>query len=133
VDPLSATFFALSDPTRRAILTRLVAGEATVGELAEPFSISLPAISRHLRVLEQSRLIERRAEAQRRLCRLRVETLEDASQWLELHRQFWQEGLDKLAELLEQPTPSTPKRPPTARRKTSKRAGPRASTTRRTR
>jgi DNA-binding transcriptional ArsR family regulator len=120
VDPLSATFFALSDPTRRAILTRLVAGEASVGELAEPFSISLPAISRHLRVLEQGRLIERRVDAQRRLCSLRVDTLHDASQWLELQRRFWHESLDKLAALLEPAAPPNPT-PRRTRRKTRRR------------
>ena len=85
---LDTTFAALADPTRRAILTRLAAGEATVGELAEPFEISLPAISRHLKVLEEADLIIREREGQHRRCRLKPETLASAGAWLDLHQQF---------------------------------------------
>jgi len=106
---LSQTFGALADPTRRAILARLARGEASVGDLARPFSISLPAISRHLRVLERARLIERRVDAQRRVCRLRPQPLRSAGGWIERYRSFWEERLEGLAALLEDPPP-TPKR-----------------------
>ena len=106
---LSQTFGALADPTRRAILARLARGEASVGDLARPFSISLPAISRHLRVLERARLIERRVDAQRRVCRLRAQPLRSAAGWIERYRSFWEEPLEGLAAFLEDPPP-TPKR-----------------------
>lgn len=93
---LDATFAALADPTRRAILARLAAGEATVGELAEPFAISLPAISRHLKVLEEADLIIREREGQHRRCRLKPEALAHASEWLDFHRRFWSQTLDRL-------------------------------------
>lgn len=109
MDRLSITFAALADPTRRAILARLAHGETSVGELARPFHISAPAISRHLRVLESAGLIERRVAAQFRVCRLRGEGLRDVDQWLETYRTFWSERLDALAELLEIPRPN-PKR-----------------------
>src|SRR5277367_1868608 len=99
---LDTTFAALSDPTRRAILMRLAAGEATVGELAEPFRISLPAISRHLRVLEEADLIVREREGQRRRCRLKQEALTNASEWLDFHRRFWSGTLDRLNDHLKQ-------------------------------
>ncbi len=98
VDQLSATFAALADPTRRAILARLAEGEATVGELAEPFAVSLPAISRHLKVLEQAGLITRGRAAQSRPSSLRVEALEEASAWLEARRELWNGRLDRLDE-----------------------------------
>lgn len=101
MDTLSNTFSALADPTRRAILARLAQGELSVGDLAEPFDISLPAISRHLRVLESAQLIERRSEAQWRLCRLRPEGLREAAQWMAFYRRFWSESLDELARMLE--------------------------------
>jgi DNA-binding transcriptional ArsR family regulator len=101
MDSLSETFAALADPTRRAILARLAQGETSVGELAAPFDISWPAISRHLKVLEGAGLIERRADAQWRLCSLRGEPLRDASEWLDAYRAFWEERLDRLAEYLE--------------------------------
>ena len=107
---LSQTFGALADPTRRAILVRLARGEASVGDLARPFAISLPAVSRHLRVLERARLIERRVDAQRRVCRLRAQPLRAAAGWIERYRSFWEERLDKLAALLEAPPPPAPKR-----------------------
>ena len=95
---LDATFGALADATRRAILTRLAEGEATVGELAEPFQISLPAISRHLRVLEEAQLIVREREGQHRRCRLKQEALTNAGEWLDFHRRFWSGTLDRLNE-----------------------------------
>jgi DNA-binding transcriptional ArsR family regulator len=101
-DHLSATFSALADPTRRAILTRLTAGEASVNELAEPFAMSLPAVSKHLKVLERAGLISRGREAQWRPCRLAPEPLKDATDWLEEFRRFWDESLDRLAEHLRQ-------------------------------
>jgi DNA-binding transcriptional ArsR family regulator len=98
---LNTTFAALSDPTRRAILARLASGEATVSELAEPFAISLPAISKHLKVLERAGLILRGRDAQRRPCRLRAAPLGDAAQWLGDYRQFWEESFDRLDEYLQ--------------------------------
>lgn len=100
---LDQTFAALADPTRRAILARLAQGDAPVGELAKPFSISLPAVSRHLRVLEHARLIERRVDAQWRVCRLRAQPLRAAANWIDDYRQFWDESLERLAEILEAP------------------------------
>jgi len=93
---LDATFSALADPTRRAIVARLSKGSATVNELAEPFDISLPAISRHLKVLEGANLIRREVEAQKRRCHLRPESLEKASSWIENYRRFWSENFDML-------------------------------------
>lgn len=95
-DRLSLIFAALADPTRRAILTRLSEGEATVGELAEPFPISLPAVSRHLKVLERAGLITRSRSAQWRSSRLEAEPLRQATEWMERYRQFWDESLDRL-------------------------------------
>ncbi len=95
-DPLSLTFAALADPTRRAILARLAEGEATVKELAEPFSMSLPAISRHLKVLEQAGLITRGRSAQSRPSRLRVEALDEATSWLDARRDIWEGRMDRL-------------------------------------
>jgi DNA-binding transcriptional ArsR family regulator len=100
MDRLSTTFAALADPTRRAILARLARGEAAVGELAKPFPISAPAISRHLRVLQAARLIERRVDAQWRRCRLRAEPLSEAADWLEMYRKFWEEQMESLARYL---------------------------------
>ncbi len=95
-DPLSATFAALADPTRRAILARLASGEASVTELAEPFDMSLPAVSKHLKVLERAGLIGRNREAQWRRCRLEASPLRDVSQWIDQYREFWEERLDRL-------------------------------------
>lgn len=103
MDQLSRTFAALSDPTRRAILKRLSDGPTTVGELARPFEISLPAVSRHLKVLEHSGLIRREAAAQWRLCRLSPEPLRAAAGWLETYREFWSNQLDALERYLERP------------------------------
>ena len=93
---LDATFAALADPTRRAILARLAVGDATVNELAAPFDLSLPGISKHLKVLERSGLISRRREAQFRPCHLERKALDDAADWIETHRRLWSERFDKL-------------------------------------
>ena len=115
---LDATFAALADPTRRAILARLARGDAVVGDLARPFSISLPAVSRHLRVLEHARLIERRVDAQWRVCRLRPQPLRAAASWIEEYRRFWEQRLDDLAALLEAPPQARPRPHPQPTHKT---------------
>ncbi len=99
-DRLSATFAALADPTRRAILARLSTGEASVTELAEPFAMSLPAISKHLKVLERAGLIARGREAQWRPCKLSAGPLKDVAEWVENYRRFWEQSLDRLEEYL---------------------------------
>ena len=99
-DRLSITFSALADPTRRAILARLALGEASVGELAEPFDMSLPAISKHLKVLERAQLITRGREAQWRPCRIEATTLKDVDDWLERYRKLWEERFDRLDDYL---------------------------------
>ncbi len=99
-DRLTATFSALADPTRRAILARLVTGEASVTSLAEPFAMSLPAISKHLKVLERAGLIVRGREAQWRPCRLKAAPLKDAADWLEHYRNFWEQSFDRLEDHL---------------------------------
>ena len=99
-DQLSETFGALADPTRRAILARLVSGEASVTELAAPFQISMPAISRHLKVLERAGLIARAREAQWRPCRLQPKPLQDVAGWVENYRQFWEQSFDRLDDYL---------------------------------
>jgi DNA-binding transcriptional ArsR family regulator len=101
-DQLSSTFAALADPTRRAILARLLTGEATVTELAAPFAVSMPAISKHLKVLERAGLIARSRTAQWRPCRLEAKPLEDVSDWLERYRQFWGSSFDRLDDRLRQ-------------------------------
>ena len=95
-DPLSATLAALADPTRRAILARLAVGEATVNEIAEPFAVSLPAVSRHLKVLEEAGLISRRREAQWRHCRLETAALSNLDDWLAFYRRFWTGSFDRM-------------------------------------
>ncbi|TPP11558.1 ArsR/SmtB family transcription factor [Rhizobium glycinendophyticum] len=95
-DPLSETLFALADPTRRAILARLSTGEATVNELAEPFAMSLPAVSKHLKVLERAKLISRSRSAQWRPCRLEPEPLKAVDRWVGDYRKLWDQRLDKL-------------------------------------
>jgi DNA-binding transcriptional ArsR family regulator len=102
LDPLSLTFSALADPTRRAILARLIAGEISVTELAEPFEMSLPAVSKHLKVLERAGLITRSREAQWRPCRLAAAPLKDAADWLEHYRRFWEQSFDRLGDYLEE-------------------------------
>jgi DNA-binding transcriptional ArsR family regulator len=99
-DRLSATFAALADPTRRAIIARLAMGETTVSELAKPFDMSGPAISKHLKVLENAGLISRGREAQWRPCRIEPKALKVVDDWLERYRQFWEERLDRLEEYL---------------------------------
>jgi DNA-binding transcriptional ArsR family regulator len=99
---LNATFAALADPTRRAILSRLTSGEASVTELAEPFAMSMPAISKHLKVLERAGLISRGQDAQRRPCRIRAAPLAEASEWMEEYRRFWEKSFDRLDEYLQE-------------------------------
>ena len=101
-DALSATFAALADPTRRAILARLASGERSVTELAEPFDMSLPAVSKHLRVLERAGLIARRREAQWRHCRMEGAPLKQVAEWAEHYRQIWEGRLDRLDRYLQQ-------------------------------
>jgi DNA-binding transcriptional ArsR family regulator len=99
-DMLSVLFAALADPTRRAILARLAEGEATVNELAEPFAMSLPAVSKHLKVLERAGLVTRGRHAQWRPCRLEAAPLKDAFDWVEGYRRFWDESFERLDDLL---------------------------------
>jgi DNA-binding transcriptional ArsR family regulator len=108
MDTLSQTFSALADPTRRAILARLASGAATVGDLAEPFDMSLPAVSRHLRVLTDAGLIERHTEAQWRRCELRGEGFRAAADWIEFYRRFWEQSFDRLDAFLKRTAPAKP-------------------------
>lgn len=101
-DSLSLTFAALADPTRRAILSRLADGEASVTELAQPFAMTMPAVSKHLKVLERAGLIERRRQAQWRRCRLEAAPLREAVGWLETYRRFWEASFDRLDEYLQE-------------------------------
>jgi len=101
-DRLGPVFAALVDPTRRAILARLAAGEASVGELAEPFDMSLPAVSKHLKVLERAGLIVRGRDAQMRPCRLQPKPLKGAADWLEHYRVFWEQSFDRLEDYLKE-------------------------------
>jgi DNA-binding transcriptional ArsR family regulator len=112
MDALSQTFSALADPTRRAILARLATGAATVGELAQPFDMSLPAVSRHLKVLTEAGLIERSTEAQWRRCALRGEGLRAAADWIDFYRRFWEQQFDRLESFLARtgPKPAKEKR-----------------------
>jgi DNA-binding transcriptional ArsR family regulator len=107
-DHLDSTFAALSDPTRRAILARLARGDASVTELAEPFPISLPAVSRHLKVLERAGLITRSRDARWRPCRLEAAALQDATEWLERYRQFWEGSFGRLDDHLRSMQKGTP-------------------------
>ena len=100
-DPLSATFAALSDPTRRAILARLIAGERSVTELAEPFDMSLPAVSKHLQVLERAGLISRTREAQFRRCSIEPGPIKEVAEWTESYRHIWEERYDRLESYLQ--------------------------------
>jgi DNA-binding transcriptional ArsR family regulator len=100
VDHLSTTFAALADPTRRAILARLAEGEATVNELAEPFSLSLPSVSKHLKVLQRAGLVSQGRRAQWRPCRLESAPLHEVAKWMEVYRQFWDESYHRLDEYL---------------------------------
>ena len=101
-DHLSTTFAALADPTRRAILARLASGEATVTELAAPFDLSLPAISKHLKVLQRAALIEQGRQAQWRPCRLKAEPLRDVAEWVGQYRRWWEESFDRLDQYLQE-------------------------------
>ncbi|MBK8398175.1 MAG: helix-turn-helix transcriptional regulator [Leptospiraceae bacterium] len=101
-DQLSLTFGALADPTRRAMLARLSKGEASVTELAEPFDMSMPAITKHLKVLEKAGLITRGKEAQWRPCQLKAEPLEEANNWIDQYRKFWEDRFDRLDEYLKE-------------------------------
>ncbi|MGH8014013.1 MAG: ArsR/SmtB family transcription factor [Candidatus Binataceae bacterium] len=114
-DQLSTTFAALADSTRRAILARLILGETTVTELAQPFEMSLPAISKHLKVLKRAGLIARGREAQWRPCRLEAGPLKDAAAWLEQYRRFWEESLDRLDDYLREIQQVSGGRPQTSR------------------
>lgn len=102
IDPLSMTFAAIADPTRRAILARLSKGEAAVKELAGPFDMTLPAISKHLKVLEKAGLIERSRDAQFRPCKLRAKPLKDAASWIDRYRTFWEQSFDRLDDYLKE-------------------------------
>ena len=109
-DPLSAKFAALADPTRRAILARLAAGEASVSELSQPFEMSMPAVSKHLKVLERAGLISRGREAQWRPCRLEASALQPVDEWLERYRALWEARLDRLDSYLKSMTAKGKKR-----------------------
>ena len=115
-DRLDATFAALADPTRRAILTRLASGEASVTELAAPFAMSQPAISKHLKVLERAGLISRGRDAQRRPRRLEARPLEEANEWLERYREFWESSFQRLDDLLDKMKTDAKQRGPTKHR-----------------
>jgi len=136
-DPLSQTFAALADPTRRAMLARLSRGEANVSDLAKPFlrEMSLPAVTKHLKVLEKAGLVTKTREAQWRPCRLNGEPLKDAADWMEHYRAFWEESLDRLGEYLKtvtaqkagSATEKAPEKPKPAAKPQSKRNRPRAA------
>jgi DNA-binding transcriptional ArsR family regulator len=119
-DRLSETFGALADPTRRAILARLASGEASVTELSEPFAMSMPAISKHLKVLERAGLIARGREAQWRPCRLQAAPLQDVAGWIEHYRRFWEESFDRLGDYLQELKRDDARRNLKAKRKESK-------------
>lgn len=101
-DTLSTTLHAVADPTRRAILARLLAGHANVQELAAPFQLSLPAVTKHIRILEQAGLIQKGKQAQWRPCELRYERLQEVNQWLDPYRQLWEQRFDRLADYIEE-------------------------------
>ena len=126
MDTLSQTFSALADPTRRAILAKLARSEAmggaTVGELALPFDMSLPAVSRHLKVLTDAGLIERSTEAQWRRCSLRGEGLRAASDWIEFYRRFWEQQFDRLDAFLKRTEPKSPTKTPKGKRRARRNA-----------
>ena len=120
IDPLSTTFAALADPTRRAILARLSNGEASVGELAEPFDISLPAVTKHLKVLQRAGLISQGREAQWRPCRLEARPMRDAVAWMESYRQHWEQRFDRLGQYLKSVNPPVPAKKGVRRARRSK-------------
>ena len=119
-DPISTTFAALADPTRRALLARLSGGEASVTELAAPFEMTLPAVSKHLKVLERAGLIARGREAQWRPCRLQAGPLKQADEWLESYRRFWEESFDRLEDYLRDLQEETTNEPGRSQRKEKK-------------
>lgn len=119
-DPISTTFAALADPTRRALLARLSSGEASVTELAAPFEMTLPAVSKHLKVLERAGLIARGREAQWRPCRLQAGPLKQADEWLESYRRFWEESFDRLEDYLRDLQEETTNEPGRSQRKEKK-------------
>jgi DNA-binding transcriptional ArsR family regulator len=110
-DQLSSTFAALADPTRRAILSRLATGEASVTELAEPFDMSLPAVTKHLKVLQRAGLVIQGREAQWRPCRLLAKPMRDAAEWMEPYRRHWEQRLDRLEDYLHETTTKGARRP----------------------
>ncbi len=116
-DQLSLTFAAIADPTRRAILTRLAKGEAAVKELATPFDMTLPAISKHLKVLEKAGLIERSRDAQLRPCKLRANPLKDAASWIDHYRMYWEESFNRLDDYLQELQAEPAAKPTTPRKK----------------
>lgn len=118
-DPLSATFAALADPTRRAILARLAGGETSVSKLAEPFSMSLPAVSKHLKVLERAGLITRSRDAQMRPCKIDPVALKGVDDWLEEYRRLWEQRLDRLEDYLKTLQAADPEAPAPVKRKRS--------------
>lgn len=120
-DPLSSTLFALADPTRRGILARLSTGDASVKELAEPYAMSLAAVSKHIKVLESAGLVTRSKNAQWRPCHLEPEPLRAVSDWLEEYRRFWDRSLDRLAEYLEEVQLEQPRTPKSSRRSRTRR------------
>src|ERR1700742_894039 len=119
-DHLTATFAALADPTRRAILARLALGETSVTELAKPFDMSLPAISKHLKVLERAGLISRGREAQWRPCRLQAQPLKDAAGWIETYRRHWEQSLDRLEAYLQELQRDPPAKTRVSRKKATR-------------
>ncbi|EGP08822.1 transcriptional regulator, ArsR family [Bradyrhizobiaceae bacterium SG-6C] len=124
MDPLSVKFAALADPTRRAILARLVLGETSVTELAEPFAMSMPAVSKHLKVLEHAGLVTRGRAAQWRPCKIEPAALKDVDDWLESYRRFWEAGLDRLEAYLGELQATEPLEAPVKQRKPVKRKSP---------
>jgi DNA-binding transcriptional ArsR family regulator len=127
-DPLSATFAALSDPTRRAILVRLATGEATVTEIAAPFDLSLPAISKHLKVLQRAGLVEQGRQAQWRPTRITPEPLRDVADWIGQYQRLWEERLDRFDTYLRELQAAEGETPAGYRRSSRRKAAPRAST-----
>jgi DNA-binding transcriptional ArsR family regulator len=127
MDPLSVKFAALADPTRRAILARLVLGETSVTELAEPFAMSMPAVSKHLKVLEHAGLVTRGRAAQWRPCKIEPAALKEVDDWLENYRRFWEAGLDRLEAYLDELQATEALEAPVKRRKSAKRRSPKRS------
>ena len=130
MDPLSSKFAALADPTRRAILARLVLGETSVTELAEPFAMSMPAISKHLKVLEHAGLVTRGRAAQWRPCKIEPAALKEVDDWLEEYRRFWEAGLDRLEEYLGELQAKESREALSKPRKVAKRKSPQRQTRR---